>query len=57
MAVTFKGGHCPQDIIFTGIRWHVGYPLRTLHVEELMRERGVNVDHSTVNRLGVKYRP
>jgi putative transposase len=31
--------------------------LSTRHVEELMRERGVNVDHSTVNRWIIKYSP
>lgn len=27
-----------------GIRWYLAYPLSTRHVEELMEERGVNVD-------------
>jgi putative transposase len=35
----------------------VAYPLSTRHVEELMQERGVSVDHSTVNRWVVKYNP
>ena len=57
MAVSFKGAHFPQEIILTCIRWYVAYPLSTRHVEELMRERGVNVDHSTVNRWVIKYSP
>jgi putative transposase len=57
MAVSFKGAHFPQDIILTGIRWYVAYPLSTRHVEELMEERGVEVDHSTINRWVVKYSP
>jgi putative transposase len=57
MAVSFKGAHFPQDIILTGVRWYVAYPLSTRHVEELMRERGVYVDHSTINRWVVKYSP
>ena len=48
MAVSFKGAHFPQEIILTCIRWYVAYPLSTRHVEELMRERGVPVDHATV---------
>jgi putative transposase len=32
-------------------------PLSTRHVEELMLERGVHVDHSTINRWVVKYSP
>jgi transposase-like protein len=57
MAVSFKGAHFPQDIILTAVHWYVAYPLSTRHVEELMRERGVHVDHSTVNRWVIKYSP
>jgi putative transposase len=57
MAVSFKGAHFPQDIMLTGVRWYVAYPLSTRHVEELMRERGVHVDHSTINRWVIKYSP
>src|SRR5262245_56734517 len=57
MAVSFKGAHFPQDIILTGVRWYIAYPLSTRHVEELMRERGVHVDHSTINRWVIKYSP
>jgi putative transposase len=57
MAVSFKGAPFPQEIILTCVRWYVAYPLSTRHVEELMRERGVHVDHATVNRWVVKYSP
>jgi putative transposase len=57
MAVSFKGAHVPQEIILTCIRWYVAYPLSTRHVEELMRERGVPVDHATINRWVIKYSP
>jgi len=40
-----------------GVRWYVAYPLSTRHVEELMEERGVEVDHSTINRWVIKYSP
>jgi putative transposase len=57
MAVSFKGVHFPQEIILMGVRWYVAYPLSTRHVEELMEERGVHVDHSTINRWVIKYSP
>jgi transposase-like protein len=57
MAVSFKGAHFPQEIILTGVRWYVAYPLSTRHVEELMLERGVHVDHATINRWVIKYSP
>ena len=57
MAVSFKGAHFPQDIILTSVRWYVAYPLSYRHVEELMEERGVSVDHATIQRWVVKYSP
>jgi putative transposase len=57
MAISFKGAHFPKDIILMGVRWYVTYPLSTRHVEELMLERGVLVDHSTINRWVVTYSP
>ena len=39
-----------------GMRWYVAYPLSDRHVEELMEERGVPVDHATIQRWVVKYR-
>src|SRR5262245_17886562 len=57
MAISFKGAHLPKEIILTGVRWYVAYPLSTRHVEELMRERDVQVDHSTINRWVITYSP
>jgi putative transposase len=57
MAISFKGAHFPQDIILMGVRWYVAYPLSYRHVEELMEERGVPVDHATIQRWVVQYSP
>src|SRR5215471_17324979 len=57
MAIDFKGAHFPPEVILMGVRWYVAYPLSTRHVEELMKERGVDVDHSTINRWTIKYSP
>jgi putative transposase len=57
MAVNFTGAHFPTEVILMGVRWYVAYPLSTRHVEELMAERGVEVDHSTINRWVIKYSP
>ena len=57
MAVSCKGAHFPKEVILMGVRWYVAYPLSTRHVEELMEERGVEVDHSTINRWVIKYSP
>jgi putative transposase len=40
-----------------GVRWYVAYPLSYRHVEELLEERGVPIDHATIQRWVVKYSP
>ena len=57
MAISFTGAHFPKEVILMGVRWYVAYPLSTRHVEELMAERGVSVDHATINRWVIKYSP
>src|SRR6266849_3223432 len=57
MAISFKGAHFPKEVILMGVRWYVAYPLSTRHVEELMEERRVDVDHSTINRWTIKDSP
>jgi putative transposase len=57
MAISFKGAHFPKDIILMGVRWYVAYPLSYRHVEELLEERGVPIDHATIQRWVVKYSP
>ena len=57
MAISFKGAHFPQEVILMGVRWYLAYPLSTCHVEELMEERGVELDHATINRWVIKYSP
>jgi len=39
------------------VRWYLAYALSYRNIEELMAERGVSVDHSTVNRWVVNYSP
>jgi putative transposase len=55
--VSFKGAHFVRDIILTCVRWYLAYPLSYRQVEELMEERGVSVDHATINRWVLKYSP
>lgn len=39
------------------VRWYLAYSLSYRNIEELMAERGVEVDHSTVNRWVIYYSP
>ena len=52
--VSFKGAHFVEDIILTCVRWYLAYPSSYRQVEELMEERGVSVDHATINRWVLK---
>ncbi len=50
MMVSFKGVHFVKDILLTCVQWYGAYPLSYRQVEELIQERGVSVDHATINR-------
>jgi putative transposase len=54
VARVLKRLHYPLDVILTCVRWYVAYPLSLRHLEDMMAERGVSVDHSTVHRWAVK---
>ncbi len=57
MAIDFKGSHFERDVILWGVRWYVAYPISYRQLEEMMQERGVEVDHATLNRWVLKYVP
>jgi putative transposase len=57
MMISFKGAHFAREIILTCVRWYVAYPLSYRQLEELLQERGVIVDHSTIHRWVLKYSP
>lgn len=52
-----KGMRFPIDVILVCIRWYVAYPLSYRHLEEMMEERGVLVDHSSINRWAIRFLP
>ena len=51
----FKGCHFPKAIVLQSVYWYLRYSLSYRDIEELMNERGVDVDHSTAQRWVVKY--
>ena len=55
--LNFSGRHFDDTLILMGVRWYVAYALSYRDIEELMAERGVGVDHSTVNRWVIRYAP
>ena len=55
--LTTKGMRFPIDIILVCIRWYAAYPLSYRHLEEIIHERGVFVDHSSINRWAIRFLP
>jgi putative transposase len=53
----FKGMRFPIDVILVCTRWYAAYPLSYRHLEEMMEERGVSVDHSSINRWAIRFLP
>ena len=52
-----KRMHYPLEVMLTCVRWYAAYPLSLRHIEEMMAERGVVVDHATVHRWAIKILP
>ncbi len=53
----FKWHHFLPEIILLNVRWYCRYSLSYRDLEEMMAERGVAVDHSTLNRWVLKFAP
>src|SRR5215211_6136848 len=53
----FKGRHYEATLILQAVSWYLRYPLSYRDIEELFRERGFAVDHSTLNRWVLAYAP
>jgi putative transposase len=51
-----KGMRFPMDVILVCIRY-AAYPLSYRHLEEIMEERGVPGDHSSINRWAIRFLP
>jgi IS6 family transposase len=57
MTDLFKWRHYESEIILTCVRWYLRYALSYRDLEEMMTERGLSVDHSTIFRWVQRYSP
>ena len=57
MAIEFKGNHFPKSVFLYAVFFYVRYGVSYRDLEEIMAERGVEIDHATLNRWVVKYSP
>jgi len=53
----FKGRHFQRDIILWAVRWYCKYGISYPELQEMLAERGVNGDHSTISRWIQRYAP
>src|SRR5947209_5789292 len=53
----FKWRHFEAEIILLCVRWYLRYSLSYRDLEEMMRERGLHVDHTTISRWVQHYAP
>ena len=53
--IDFSGRHFGKHIILMAVRWYFAYALSYRDIEELLRERGIVVDHATINRWVVEF--
>ena len=49
MSVSFNGAHFPKDVILHAVFFYLRYGVSYRDLEEIMAERGVTVDHATLN--------
>ncbi|WP_434961386.1 hypothetical protein [Labrys sp. La1] len=53
----FKGRHFGRSGILLCVRWYLTYGLSLRDLKEMMAERGISVDHSTIHRWVVHFSP
>lgn len=53
----FRHHRFPQDVILCAARWYLRYPLSYQDVVDLLAERGIRIDRSTVYRWVIKFGP
>jgi putative transposase len=53
----FKGVHYPKSVILHAVFFYLRYAVSYRDLEEILAERGVTVDHATLNRWVVKFAP
>jgi transposase-like protein len=53
----FKGRHFDRSVILLCVRWYLACGLSLRNLEEMMAERGIEVDHATIHRWTVHYAP
>jgi putative transposase len=55
--ISFKGRHFQQEMIFQYVWWYLAYSLSYRNIEEILKDRGFEVEHSAIQCWLVHYAP
>ena len=55
--ISFTGCHYPKTVVLYAVFFYVRYAVSYRDLEEIMADRGVGVDHATLNRWVIKFSP
>ena len=53
----FKGRHFDRSMILLCVRWYLDHGLSPRDLKEMMAERGIDIDHTTIHRWVVHFSP
>lgn len=51
----FKGRQFDQSVSLLCVRWYLAYNLSLGDLEEMLAERGITVDHTTIHHWSVRF--
>ena len=57
LSSAFAGFRFPPEVIVLAVRWYLRFGLSYRDLEELLAERGVEVDHVTLHRWVLRFTP
>ena len=57
VTIDFKGNHFPKSVILYAVFFYVRYGVSYRDLEEIIAERGVEIDHATLNSRVLKFSP
>jgi putative transposase len=57
VTIDFKGSHYPRSVVLYAVFFYVRYAVSYRDLEEILADRGVEVDHATLNRFVIKFSP
>ncbi len=55
MTISFKGAYLPKEVILYAVFFYLRYGVAYRDLEEIMAERGVELDHATPSRWVSRY--